>query len=128
MKLKIMIIFIFSINYVYCQNQNFMIDSIKIKTEIKTNPYFYVTTDPNPFKNIVKFKLFGLFTVVEKKIEFKIFNIYGIEVADLSPEATQNNNGETSEFVSSLGHLTSGVYSARLFFDGFTLVKKFVKC
>jgi len=102
-------------------------DSMNKKIEVRINPYFYISANPNPFKDIVKFKLYGLFTVVEKEIEFKIFNIYGKEVANLSAEATQNSNGETSEFSSALGYLPSGVYLARLFSDGYLIVKKFVK-
>jgi hypothetical protein len=102
-------------------------DSINKKIEVRINPYFYISANPNPFKDIVNFKLYGLFTVFDKEIEFKIFNIYGKEVVNLPENASQNNNGETSEFSSSLGYLPYGVYLPRLFSDGYLIVKKFVK-
>lgn len=114
-------------NKCYCQIGRILNDNINNEVKVRINPYFYISANPNPFKDIVKLKFYGLFTVFDREIEFKIYNIYGKEVANLSAEATQNSNGETSEFSSALGYLPSGVYLARLFSDGYLIVKKFVK-
>ena len=106
-----------------------MPDSLNIVKETVNifNPYFFISIAPNPVSNIVKFKIYGLYSVKDSPLSFKILDIFGDEVLDLSAYANDNNNGSTSEFNYNISALPLGVYIVKLSSMGYVHVIKLVK-
>ncbi len=106
-----------------------MPDSLNIVKETVNifNPYFFISIAPNPVSNIVKFKIYGLYSVKDSPLSFKILDIFGDEVLDLSAYANDNNNGSTSEFNYNISSLPLGVYIVKLSSMGYVHVLKLVK-
>ncbi len=106
-----------------------MPDSLNIVKETVNifNPYFFISIAPNPVSNIVKFKIYGLYSVKDSPLSFKILDIFGDEVMDLSAYANDNNNGSTSEFNYNISALPLGVYIVKLSSMGYVHVIKLVK-
>jgi len=91
------------------------------------NPYFFISINPNPVLSTVKFKLFGLYSVKNSYLNFKILDILGNEVMDLSNLANENNDGKTSEFTCNISSLHLGIYIIKLSSNGYIYVSKLIK-
>jgi hypothetical protein len=123
-----LLVFLFGL-CVICYSQ----DSIKkahkldFSIEKKINYNLYIISSPNPFKTMVRFRLYGLSTINGKAFEFKIYNILGLEIANLSKQANDNNDGSFSDFVVDLTHLNVGIYFVVLTSDLYCNAYKFLK-
>jgi hypothetical protein len=111
----------------YSQETANQSDSLKIKIEKKVNQFIYIISSPNPCKNKIRFRIYGLSTIDKEKFEFKIYNLLGFEVEDLSKIANDANDGTFSDFYTDFNHLNIGIYFALLSTEKYCNLYKFIK-
>lgn len=98
-----------------------------ISIEGSFNPNFFITTYLNPYNNSIRININGLNSIKGYPLTMKVYNIFGVEIADLSYLANQYNNGMVSEFSIDLKSLPSGVYFFRLSSNNYAKTFKFIK-
>lgn len=75
------------------------------------NPYLFVTIAPNPLQlGAAKITIYGLYSVPTDHLSLRVFDLYGRQIADLSPMIEVNGSRTIAETTLYASQFPSGVY------------------
>jgi hypothetical protein len=125
-------IFILFINKNYTQNiilieKKNKSDSSLSTVEIQKGFNFYIISSPNPCKNHVFFRIFGLTSIKGNTFKLKLYDMNGIEIKDLTLIANECNDGDNSQFDVDFKEFIPGIYFAQLTYANYSICYKFLK-